>query len=195
MKILKVPVKFTAEDTVFTTKQTNLEIECEICEGKGTIDFNSKNMRCPECQGKGKFTSNKKHYAVCDEPFIISTTKINISSNGKVNVRYKGRCGHSNYSRGTENLFFTKEEAQLKCDELNKTKILTNLEDIIIPEEFNGTTPSVNKIQERLSYYKENNKFEKYIVVNREMVLQDGYITYLLCKLLNIDYTNVIVEG
>jgi excinuclease UvrABC ATPase subunit len=194
MKTLEIPVKFTNEDTVYTTKQTNLEIPCDICEAKGTIVFNNKNMRCPECHGKGKYTSNKKFYVVCDEPFVISTTKINISSNGHINVRYKGRCGFNNYSRGEDNLFLTKEEAQQKCNELNKAKIHMAVEDIIIPEEFKLTTPSLDKIQERLDYYKENNKFEKYIVINRDMVLQDGYITYLLCKLLNINYVNVVVE-
>lgn len=195
MKTLEIPVKFTSEDTVYTTKQTNLETQCEICEGKGTIIFNNKNMRCPECHGKGKFTSNKKFYVVCDEPFIISTTKINISSNGHINVRYKGRSGFNNYSRGEDNLFLSKEEAQKKCEELNKAKLHIAIEDIEIPDNFKLTTPSLDKIQERLDYYKEYNKFEKYIVVNRDKVLQDGYITYLLCKLLNINYVNVVIEG
>lgn len=112
MKTLKIPVKFTTDDTIYTTKSTRLERECPFCDGKGTITYNNKNMRCPECMGKGKFLSNKQIYVVCEEPFVITKTKIDINPNGNVNVKYKGRCGFSNYNRSETNLFLTKEEAQ-----------------------------------------------------------------------------------
>lgn len=194
MMTLEIPVKFTKEDTVYTTKQTNLELQCNICEGTGTIVYNNKNMRCPECHGKGKFTSNKKVYTVCEEPFVISTTKISISSNGKVTVKYKGNCGYSKYNRSEDNLFHSKEDAQKKCDELNKVKIMVNIDDIIIPDSFLLTQPSIDKIQAKLDYYKVNNKFDKHIAINKENVLQDGYINYLLCHLLNIHAVNVIIQ-
>ncbi|MED3562363.1 hypothetical protein [Bacillus xiapuensis] len=194
MITLQIPVKFTNEDTIYTTKQTNIELDCTICEGKGTIVYNNKNMRCPECHGKGKFTSNKKVHTVCEEPFVISTTKISISSNGNPTVKYKGRCGFSNYNRSEDNLFLSKEDAQKRCDELNKAKISIRVEDIVIPDSFAQTQPSIDKIQAKLDYYKTNDKFEKYIVINRNNELQDGYINYLLCKLLNIEYVTVAIE-
>jgi hypothetical protein len=194
MKPLEINVKFTNEQTIYTIKSTRLEKDCHICEGKGIITYNDKNMRCPECMGKGKFTSNKQIYIVCDEPFVITKTKIDINANGNVNVKYKGRCGFSNYNRGEENLFLTKEEAQKKCDELNKEKTHINVTDIVIPDSFKLTQPSIDKIKSKLDYYKANNKFDKHIVINKEKVLQDGYINYLLCGLLNISYVNAVVE-
>jgi DnaJ-class molecular chaperone len=194
MITLEIPVKFTNEDTIYTTKQANVELNCNICEGKGTIVYNNKNMRCPECHGKGKFTSNKKVHTVCEEPFVISKTKIDIDNNGNVNIKYKGRCGFSNYNRNEMNLFSTKEEAQERCDELNKEKINISVSDIVIPESFKLTQPSIDKIQAKLLYYKATNKFDKPIVINKENVLQDGYINYLLCGVLNITYVNAAIE-
>jgi len=195
MKILEISVKFQKEDVVYTTKQTKIEKMCPICEGKKTIKYNDKDMKCPECMGIGKFTSNKQISIVCNEPFIISTTKISINSNEDISVKYKGCCGFSHLNRADSNLFLTKEEAQTRCNELNKEKIYINVKDIIIQDSFKETQPSLDKIQIKLDYYKVNKKFDKYIVIDKENVLQDGYINYLLCGLLNINVVRAVVEN
>lgn len=195
MKKLEIPVKFSREDIVFTIKKIKPEVNCSICEGKGTIKYNDKDMKCPECMGKGKFTSDKQINAVCDKPYIISTIKISVNNSGGITVRYKGCCGITPLNRGEENLFSTKEEAQARCDELNKEKTFISISDIIIPDIFKETQPSIDKIQTKLEYYKANNKFEKDIVIGKERVLKDGYINYLICKLLNIDFVKVTVEN
>lgn len=194
MKTLELQIKFSKEDTIYTTKQTKEETICHICEGSGTIIYYNKNMKCPECVGKGKFISSKKIHVVCDEPFTVSTTKVSIANSGKVTVKYKGRCGFSNLNRSEENLFLTKEEAQKRCDELNRKKKHICLSDVLISESFKATQPSMDKIQAKLDYFKKNNKFDSHIIVNKENVLQDGYINYLLCNLLNINAVNVIIE-
>ncbi|QJI52358.1 putative molecular chaperone [Psychrobacillus phage Perkons] len=194
MRTLELQMKFSKEDTIYTTKQTPVENVCNICEGNGVIIYNNKNMRCPECAGKGKFISSKKIYTVCEEPFIVSTIKVSISNNGNATVRYKGRCGFSNLNRSEENLFLTKEEAKKRCDELNREKSYMLLSDILIPESFKATQPSVDKIQAKLDYFKNHNKFDNHIVINRENELKDGYINYLLCNLLNINTVNVVIE-
>ena len=195
MKTLQIPVKFQNGDSVYTIKQTKLEMNCHICEGTGRIKYNDKDMKCPECMGVGKFKSDKNIYVVCDEKFIISSTKISIDNNGNITVKYKGRCGFSNImNRAEENLFLVKEEAQLKCDDLNRDRIYIKVDDIIIHNSFKETIPGINKIQGKLMYYKENNKFEKNIVVDRSKVLLDGYINYLICKMLNIETIRVVVE-
>lgn len=66
--------------------------------------------------------------------------------------------------------------------------------DIVVPESFKLTQPSIDKIEVKLDYYKKYNKFEKHIVINKENILQDGYVNYLLCKLLNISYVMAVVE-
>lgn len=193
MKELIIPVKFEKGDTFYTTKQIKEENVCHVCEGKKTITYNDKVMRCPECMGQGKFVSNKQIQIVCDEPFQITSYKVSLDSNLKASIKYKGYCGHSSLNRAEENLFHTKEEAQVKCDEMNKEKIYINIKDIIIQDSF--LQPSIEKISERLDYYRDNHKFDKDITINKENVLLDGYVTYLICKLLNIETIRVIVEN
>lgn len=88
----------------------------------------------------------------------------------------------------------TKEEAQVRCDELNKETIIIPIDNIIIQDSFKNTQPSLDKIQEKLEYYKKYNRFDKRIVINKDNVLQDGYINYLICKILNIKTNKVVVE-
>jgi hypothetical protein len=195
MNTLQLNLKFTKDDILYTTKQTKVEMTCHVCEGKGKIKYNDKDMKCPECMGAGKFQSNKQINVVCDEPYRISTTKISINSNGGISIKYKGHCGLTMLNRAEENLFFTKEEAQERCNELNKEKTFIRIEDIIIQDKFVETNPSIEKIQEKLEYYKVNKKFEKNIVVDKDNILLDGYINYLLCKLLNIDTVKVVIES
>ena len=194
MTILEIPVKFQKSDTCYTIKQTNAIDDCNVCEGKGKIKYNDKEMRCPECMGTGKIKLDKNICVVLNEPFVITLTKISITNNGIITVRYKGHCGCNSLNRAEESLFLTKEEAQLKCDELNKEKKLIMVKDIIIQESFKTTSPSVDKIQEKLNYYKENNKFKDNIVINKDNVLLDGYINYLICNLLNIEMIKAIIE-
>jgi RecJ-like exonuclease len=195
MRILEIPIKFEKGDTIYTIKQVKLEKICPICEGKGTIKYNDKDMKCPECMGRGKFISNKVTNIVCDEPYVITSFKISVTGDNNIVVKYKGNCGFSTLNRAEENLFLTKEEAQVRCDELNKEKIWINIEDITIKDEFKETPPSVDKISSKLDYYRKNKKFDSNIIINKENVLQDGYITYLLYQLLNVNTVRVVVEN
>lgn len=195
MKELTIQVKYQQGDLLYTIKQAKEEIECHICEGTKTIKFNNKDMKCPECMGKGVIIPTKTIYMVCKEPFIISKTKIDIENNGQINVKYKGRCGFSNINRAEENIFTSKEEAQRICDELNKERVYIDINDIIVPESFKESRPCIDKIQTRLDYYNKHGKFDKYITIDKNNTLQDGYITYLICKMLNLNTIRVIVEN
>jgi hypothetical protein len=194
MSILKIPVKFQNRDKVYTIKQEKLEIDCHICEGTKQIKYNDKDMKCPECMGVGKFISNKNIYIVCDEPFTISSTKISINSNGVTSVKYKGYSGYNSLNRAEENLFLTQEEAQSKCDWLNKERVSIDFNDIIIQESFKNTHPSIDKMIKKLDYYKKYNRFDNDIIINKDNVLINGYINYLLCKTLNKDLIKVVVD-
>jgi excinuclease UvrABC ATPase subunit len=193
MTVMQIPVKYQEDEEVFATKQTKIEQTCHICEGKKTITYNGKEMKCPECGGVGKFISNKQMHVVCEEPFKVSTIKITINGSGAT-VKYKGRCGFNTMNRIEENLFETKEEAQKRCDDLNRERKYINLDDIIVQDSFKDTPPALDKISERLNHYKEHGVFTKDITIDKENILIDGYITYLICKLLNKDLVKVIVE-
>lgn len=194
MKTLEIQVKFQKEDEIYTTKQVREQISCDICEGTGRIDYNGKMMKCPECNGVGVFTTNRQIHVVCDEPFVISSTDIKISSNGQTIVKYRGYCGFNKYNRQENSLFNTKEEAQQRCNDLNRERKFVRLDDIIIKDSFKLTKPSIEKIQEKLEHYRVNNKFEKEIILDENNTLIDGYITYLLCKALGNEITKVIIK-
>lgn len=56
------------------------------------------------------------------------------------------------------------------------------LEDIIVRESFANTTPREYKMKECRDYWDKQNKQDRYIVVDRNNVLVDGYIQYLILK-------------
>ena len=192
MKTITINVPFTNEDVLYTTKQTKVEKDCHICEGTGRIKYNDKDMKCPECNGIGKFMSAKAINIVCEEPYKIITTKVTITSCDNLIVTYKGSCGFIRLNRASDNLFLTREEAQIRCNELNREKTFVRLDDIVIQDSFKETYPSIDKIQEKLGYYKVNNKFKNYITVDKDNVLQDGYINYLVYKLMGNNLVKVV---
>ena len=71
-----IPLKFNKGDTIYMIKQVKIKNICPICEGKGTIKYNNREMKCPECMGKGELISDKQTSIVVDEPFKIKSVKI-----------------------------------------------------------------------------------------------------------------------
>lgn len=59
------------------------------------------------------------------------------------------------------------------------------LSEIKVPEEFKHSVPSLGKYEKCCKYYKETGNQDRYIVVDENNVLLDGYIMYLV--LLNND--------
>ncbi|OSA95677.1 UNVERIFIED_ORG: hypothetical protein B2H93_04450 [Clostridium botulinum] len=130
-----------------------------------------------------------------DEPFNIKTIKISVNAEtGHVVIKYRGNCGHQQLNRSEDNLFATKEEAQIKCNELNKERKYINLDEIVIQDSFKQSQPSIEKIIEKLNYYKNNDRFKSEIIVNKNNVLVDGYINYLANQILQKEAVRVIVE-
>ena len=61
-------------------------------------------------------------------------------------------------------------------------KRMMKLENIVIRESFANTIPRPNKMKECRDYWNKNQKQDRYIVVDRNNVLVDGYIQYLVLK-------------
>lgn len=57
-----------------------------------------------------------------------------------------------------------------------------NLSEIKIPESFENNVPSLYKYEKCCRYYKETGNQDRYIVVDENNVLVDGYIMYLVLK-------------
>ena len=129
MSNITIPLKFNKEDTIYTIKQVKFKNICPICKGTGIIKYKNKDMKCPECMGKGELISGKQISIVVDEPFKIKSVKINMEDNHIKSIRYRGTCGLNEFSRAEEKLFFTKEEAQQRCDELNKERMTIDVND------------------------------------------------------------------
>ena len=75
-------------------------------------------------------------------------------------------------------------------DLLNETTVEVDISKIKIPKNF--SKPNQKKMQRKIKYYRENNKFESQIVINTDYTLLDGYTSYLIAK--NYNKRSVIVK-
>lgn len=66
-----------------------------------------------------------------------------------------------------------------------------NINDIVIRESFLQSTPRAQKMKVCRDYWECNHKQDRYIVVDRNNVLVDGYIQYLVLKENNIDEAEI----
>lgn len=64
-----------------------------------------------------------------------------------------------------------------------ETKIV-NLADIHITSSFWHSPPKPSKINTCYSYYHKHRKFDRDIVVDEKMMLRDGYVAYLVAKMM-----------
>lgn len=62
------------------------------------------------------------------------------------------------------------------------------LSEIEIPESFENSVPSLYKYKKCCRYYKETGNQDRYIVVDMNNVLVDGYIMYLVLKSHDVEY-------
>ena len=66
------------------------------------------------------------------------------------------------------------------------------LSDIKITEAFESTHPSPDKIRKKKEQWLKTGRQRKYIVVNKDGYLVDGYITYLIMKELGVEEAKII---
>ena len=65
-----------------------------------------------------------------------------------------------------------------------------NIKKITISEGYK--IPRADKLRCKLNFYKKTGKFQDKIIVNKENVLLDGYITYILSKWADIKYVKIL---
>lgn len=193
--MLAINTKYDIGDTVYIIKREKISIVCPICDGKKKIEYKEKLMTCPECHGAGCQQSQKEISVVKDESYKVNSIKISISNkNGDYTTRYKVYSMTESCSRAEENLYCSKEEAQLVCDNLNKERKYINLNDIIISDSFSKTVPAAEKLSTLIDEYKINKTISKEISINNENVLIDGYTAYLVSKMFGIQIVKAIIE-
>ncbi len=69
------------------------------------------------------------------------------------------------------------------------------LSEIKITEEFLSTKPSNIKIQECRKFWAKNHKQDRYLVINEEGYLIDGYIQYLILKENKVDEAEIQISN
>lgn len=65
------------------------------------------------------------------------------------------------------------------------------LSEIKIPADFESSIPNTYKYEKCKKYYKETGNQDRYIIVDENNVLVDGYIMYLVLKNHDVEYGNV----
>lgn len=61
-------------------------------------------------------------------------------------------------------------------------KYWINIDDIIIQPDFVERVPKPKKMEQKWKYYRENDKFESPILIDKNFVLVDGYTSYIIAK-------------
>lgn len=69
------------------------------------------------------------------------------------------------------------------------------LSEIKINEEFSSTKPSNIKVQECRKFWAKNHKQDRYLVVNEDGYLIDGYIQYLILKENKVDEAEIQISN
>lgn len=67
-----------------------------------------------------------------------------------------------------------------------------DINEIIIPPHFKESLPKTWKVSKCYDYYKKHGEFDREIFLNEEYVLEDGYVAYLIAKMLGIESVVVI---
>ena len=124
---INVETKFEAGQEVFLIKKDRKVIEnkekCKICNGEGHIIFKGYTMSCPECEGSKYICVDSNiidEYFTDKKPHIITSIGIKITAKGsKLTYMIDGKT-FERKKFGENEIFATQEEAQARCNELNK---------------------------------------------------------------------------
>lgn len=66
------------------------------------------------------------------------------------------------------------------------------LSEIKVPKQFKKTPPSPTKLIKCIEYYNEHGELDKPITINKNNVLVDGYVRYIVAQKMNIEDVPVI---
>lgn len=127
--MININSKFKPGDNLYTISQVPIlkTCKCDLCEGKGQIEHKNTPLLCPKCKGKDiTVDTGYTCWEVMDEPLIVTAIRVKYHSRENYFISYKA----SGYKRSGDNLFYTKQDAIDKCNELNNALISKDKEHI-----------------------------------------------------------------
>ena len=97
--------------------------KCKICNGEGHIIFKGYTISCPECEGSKEISVDSNiidNYFTDKKPHAITSIGIKITAKGsKLTYMIDGKL-FERKKVGENEIFPTQEEAETRCNELNK---------------------------------------------------------------------------
>lgn len=194
-------LQYEIGENVFTTRNEKQIEDCPMCKGDGKVGWRKPDtdkleyevFQCPRCKGSGKAYVGKK-LVVSPEVHKIVGIRVVLLENGSTNVTYRVTNECSTFDRPEEKVFATLEDAERYCDIVNNGEIgiMVNIDDIKINNNYNKSHPTPAKVAKKIAEYEETNKLQP-IEVNKDMELVDGYITYKIAKMFNIEEVEIKV--
>jgi len=78
--------------------------------------------------------------------------------------------------------------------EIDNNSDSVEFDKIVIPKCFLETTPRKEKVDACIEYYKNNNKLDAPVVINNSGLLIDGYIRYIVARIMELKVVPVVVS-
>lgn len=126
---INVETKFNIDQEVYIIQKARSKEPCAACNGEGHIIIEGNRFSCNTCFGTGRLHGKRKIYQLAGKDTITNIKVYNylLNTGGHHNepktvVKY-GFADRSDYTE--QKLFTTQEEAQARCNELNK-EVTTN---------------------------------------------------------------------
>jgi hypothetical protein len=124
---INVETKFNLGQEVYIIQKARSKESCAACNGEGHIIIDGNRFSCNTCFGTGLVHGKRKIYQLADKDTITSIKVYNylLNTGGHHNepkavVKYRFKNG-DDYT--DQKLFATQEEAETRCNELNKEKL------------------------------------------------------------------------
>ena len=125
---INVETKFEVGQEVFLIKKQKKVIEtkatCDICFGTGSISYKGYDMSCPKCHGNRNIVLDSKDLMIYVIEDSCKNTSCRYMITQKESCLYYKINGRNGLVPENE-IFATQEEAETRCNELNK-EVTTN---------------------------------------------------------------------
>lgn len=195
--------RFNYGDTIYLIERKDKTKICNVCNGSKVIEHpvDKIEVRCPYCNGRGvKYIHGDLIWCVDEKPRIVKSIRIKAKSADNYKISYGLVQGDALgeiqelYTSENKNLFSSKELAQRECNKRNRVTKTMSLDVIRVTKAFENTPPVPDKIKECYENYRNTGSIGKEIVVNEDNFIIDGYVGYLVLKMMGIRSTKVVID-